>query len=218
VPYVPRSNGRVAETIIPINMVSAAQKALDKLENSVGNIDQFVAQRLGYDSPEKLWEYFYAEQVDAIALAFHQRDQGNIFLNGDQTGNGKGRFGAANILDAHRQGYIPVFVTQKSNLYNAMLNDLADIGRPGFRVFATDNNLRLNLDDGRRLVTGSVADQTAEMQRLMQQGLGRSTRRFLRHTRSCRRLGRRNHYGGNSFGQLPIGPYSFSTNPMRRAG
>jgi C-terminal domain on Strawberry notch homologue/P-loop containing NTP hydrolase pore-1/Toprim-like/Protein of unknown function (DUF3991)/MutS domain I len=172
VPYVPRSNGRVAETIIPINMVSAAQKALDKLENSVGDIDQFVTQRLGYDSPEKLWEYFYAEQVDAIALAFHQRDQGNIFLNGDQTGNGKGRFGAANILDAHRQGYIPVFVTQKSNLYNAMLNDLADIGRPGFRVFATDNNLRLNLDDGRRLVTGSVADQSAEMERLMQQGLG----------------------------------------------
>jgi hypothetical protein len=172
VPYVPRSQGPVAETIIPTNMVSAAQKALDNLERSVGNVDEMVAQRLGYDSTEKLWEYFYAEQVDAIALAFHQRDQGNIFLNGDQTGNGKGRFGAANLIDASRQGLIPVFVTQKPNLYNAMLNDLSDIGRPGFRVFATDNKLSLNLDDGRRLITGNAGDQEAEMLRIMQQGLG----------------------------------------------
>ncbi len=172
VPYIPRSQARSAETIIPMNMVSAAQKALDNLERSVGNIDEMVAQRLGYDSTEKLWEYFYAEQVDAIALAFHQRDQGNIFLNGDQTGNGKGRFGAANLIDACRQNLIPVFVTQKPNLYNAMLNDLSDIGRPGFRVFATDNKLSLNLDDGRRLITGNAGDQEAEMLRIMQQGLG----------------------------------------------
>ncbi len=173
VPYIPRSQGRIGETIIPTNMAAAAQKALDKLESAVGNIDVFVQQRLGYDSPEQLWRHFYAEQIDAIALAFHQRDQGNIFLNGDQTGNGKGRFGAANILDAQRQGYIPVFVTQKPNLYNAMLNDLADVGRPSFRVFATDNKLKLTLDDGRRLVTGSAADQEAEMQRIVEQGLGR---------------------------------------------
>jgi C-terminal domain on Strawberry notch homologue/Toprim-like/Protein of unknown function (DUF3991)/P-loop containing NTP hydrolase pore-1/MutS domain I len=172
VPYIPRSQARSAETIIPMNMVSAAQKALDNLERSVGNVDEMVATRLGYDSKEKLWEYFYAEQVDAIALAFHQRDQGNIFLNGDQTGNGKGRFGAANLIDASRQNLIPVFVTQKPNLYNAMLNDLSDIGRPGFRVFATDNKLSLNLDDGRRLISGNAGDQEAEMLRIMQQGLG----------------------------------------------
>jgi C-terminal domain on Strawberry notch homologue/Toprim-like/Protein of unknown function (DUF3991)/P-loop containing NTP hydrolase pore-1/MutS domain I len=172
VPYIPRSQGRSAETIIPMNMVSAAQKALDNLERSVGNVDEMVATRLGYDSKEKLWEFFYAEQVDAIALAFHQRDQGNIFLNGDQTGNGKGRFGAANLIDASRQNLIPIFVTQKPNLYNAMLNDLSDIGRPSFRVFATDNKLSLNLDDGRRLITGGAVDQEAEMLRIMQQGLG----------------------------------------------
>ena len=170
VPYVPRSQGRIAETIIPTNMAAAAQKALDRLERNIGDIDAFVQNRLGYDAKEQLWQYFYAEQIDAIALAFHQRDNGNIFLNGDQTGNGKGRFGAANLIDASRQGYIPVFVTQKSNLYNAMLNDLTDVGRPGFRVFATDNNLKLKLDDNRRLVTGSTADQETEMLRIMQDG------------------------------------------------
>jgi hypothetical protein len=170
VPYVPRSQGRIAETIIPTNMAAAAQKALDRLVRNIGDIDEFVQNRLGYDAKEQLWHYFYAEQIDAIALAFHQRDNGNIFLNGDQTGNGKGRFGAANLIDASRQGYIPVFVTQKSNLYNAMLNDLTDVGRPGFRVFATDNNLKIKLDDGRRLVTGSTADQETEMLRIMQDG------------------------------------------------
>ncbi len=172
VPYVPRSKARIAETIIPTNMAAAAQKALDNLERAVGDIDEFVMHRLGYDSTEQLWRYFYAEQIDAIALSFHQRDQGNIFLNGDQTGNGKGRFGAANLIDAFRKGFIPVFVTQKSNLYNTMLNDLADVGKTDFRIFATDNGLRLKLDDGRRLTTGTAAEQEAEMRRIMQEGLG----------------------------------------------
>jgi P-loop containing NTP hydrolase pore-1 len=172
VPYIPRSQGRIAETIIPTNMAAAAQKALDKLEQAVGDIDEFVQSRLGYDSKEQLWQHFYAEQIDATALSFYQRDRGNIFLNGDQTGNGKGRFGAANLIDASRQGFIPIFVTQKSNLYNSMLNDVADIGRANFRVFATDNNLKIRLDDGRRLTTGNIAEQEAEMRRIMQEGFG----------------------------------------------
>jgi hypothetical protein len=154
-------------------MAAAAQKALDMLEHTVGDLDTFVRQRLDYDSNEQMWQYLYAEQIDAIALALHQRDRGNIFLNGDKTGNGKGRFGAANLVDAARQGHIPVFVTQKANLYNSMLTDLADIGKPGLRVFATDNNLTLELEDGRRLTTGDAADQEAEMRRIVQQGLGR---------------------------------------------
>ncbi|MEO0825343.1 MAG: strawberry notch C-terminal domain-containing protein [Cyanobacteria bacterium J06642_9] len=171
VPYLPRSQGRSPKTLIPTNMAAAAQSALTQLERQRGDIDEFVCQRLGFDTKAQLWEVLYAEQIDALALAFHQRDQGKIFLNGDQTGNGKGRFGAANILDAQRQGYIPVFVTQKPNLYNSMINDLADIGRRGFRPFVTNNNLTLKLDSGRKLKTLSALDQEAEMLRIMQQGL-----------------------------------------------
>jgi C-terminal domain on Strawberry notch homologue/Toprim-like/Protein of unknown function (DUF3991)/MutS domain I len=71
-------------------------------------------------------------------------------------------------------GFPPNLLNQQKiyrwNLYNAMLNDLADVGRPGFRVFATDNKLKIKLDDGRRLVTGSAADQETEMLRIMQDG------------------------------------------------
>ncbi|MCG8366677.1 MAG: strawberry notch C-terminal domain-containing protein [Pseudanabaenales cyanobacterium] len=172
VSYVPRSQGHSPDTLIPTNMAAAAQKALDRLEKRRGDLDEFVFQRLGYDSKAKLWDVLYAEQIDALALAFDQRDNGKIFLNGDQTGNGKGRFGAATIIDAQRQGYIPVFVTQKPNLYNSMLNDLADIGRPGFTPFVTNNTLTLKLDNGGKLKTFSALDQEAEMLRIMQQGLG----------------------------------------------
>ena len=182
IPYIPRSKGQSAYNLIPTNMAAAAQIALDHLEQDVGNIDEFVCQRLGYDSTEHLWRYFYAEQIDAIALAFHQRDRGMIFLNGDKTGNGKGRFGAANIVDAARQGYIPVFVTQKANLYTSMLTDLADIGKPRMRVFATDNKLTLDLEDGRQLVTGDIAAQTEQMQHIMQQGLGSYDAIFTTYT------------------------------------
>ncbi|MDX2241464.1 MAG: strawberry notch C-terminal domain-containing protein [Leptolyngbyaceae cyanobacterium bins.302] len=168
--YLPRSQGRSPGTLIPTNMATAAQLALDKLEQQQGDIDEFVRQRLGYESKEELWKYLYAEQIDAVALAFHQRDRGKVFLNGDQTGNGKGRFGASNIVDAINQGYIPVFVTQKPNLYTSMLTDLADIGKPGVRPFMTNNNLSLTSSDGQRLRTGSPAEQDAEMLRIMQQG------------------------------------------------
>ncbi|MFG6104868.1 strawberry notch family protein [Leptothoe sp. EHU-05/26/07-4] len=170
VAYVPRSQGTSPGTLIPANMAAAAQTALDNVEQHRGNIDEFVCQRLGYDSTEAMWRVLYAEQIDSLALAFEQRDQGKIFLNGDQTGNGKGRFGAANIIDAQRQGLIPIFVTRQPDLYNAMINDLADIGKPGFTPFLTNNSLTLELDDGRRLRTASSGEQEAEMLRLVQQG------------------------------------------------
>ena len=130
IPYVPRSQGTSPKTLIPANMAAAAQVALQRVEQAHGNIDEFVSQRLGYDSKAAMWQVLYAEQVDSLALAFDQRDRGKIFLNGDQTGNGKGRFGAANLIDARRQGYIPIFVTRQPDLYNAMINE---IGRASCR-------------------------------------------------------------------------------------
>ncbi|WP_232321590.1 strawberry notch C-terminal domain-containing protein [Picosynechococcus sp. PCC 7117] len=168
IPYQPRSQGRSPQTLIPTNMAVAAQKALDVFEAVHGNIDDFVCQRLGYPSKSVMFEVLYAEQIDSLALAFVQKDQGKIFLNGDQTGNGKGRFGAANIIDAQRQGHIPVFVTQKPNLYAAMLEDLADIGQGGMTPFMTNNNEKLILKNGTVLTTGNKASQEAEMFQIAQ--------------------------------------------------
>jgi DNA polymerase I-like protein with 3'-5' exonuclease and polymerase domains/septum formation inhibitor MinC len=167
VAYLPRSQGKSPGTLIPANMATAAQSALDKLENAVGDVDEFVRQRMGYESKAQLWKYLYAEQIDANALAFWQRDHSKVFLNGDQTGNGKGRFCASQIVDTINQGYIPVFVTQKPTLYVSMLADLQDIGKLGIRIFATDSHLKLELPDGSKLRTGNPSQQQEEMQCLL---------------------------------------------------
>ncbi len=171
-PYNPRSQGRSPGTLIPTNMAVSAQQALDRVEQQHGNLDEFVMQRLGMNAKAELWDVLYAEQIDSLALSFDQLSQGKIFLNGDQTGNGKGRFGAASIVDAQRQGYIPVFVTQKPNLYSSMLTDLSDIGRPAMLPFMTNNDLTLKVEDGRKLQTGPALDQELEMTRISRQGLG----------------------------------------------
>ena len=171
-PYMPRSKGRSPGTLIPNNMAVSAQSALNGLEQRHGDIDEFVMGRLGFTSTEQLWNVLYAEQIDSLALAFDQRNKGKIFLNGDQTGNGKGRFGAACIVDAQRQGFIPIFVTQKPNLYSSMMTDLADIGYRDIQPFMTNANLDLKLEDGRKVKTGQLADQTAEMRQIAEKGLG----------------------------------------------
>lgn len=172
VAYIPRSQGRTPGTLIPANMATAAQIALDKLEQTVGDVDAFVQQRLGYESKEQMWRYLYAEQIDANALAFWQRDREKVFLNGDQTGNGKGRFCASQIVDAINQGYIPVFVTQKPNLYVSMLEDLVDIGKPEVRIFTTNSKMALDLPDGTKLKPVSSEHKQAEMQQILERGMG----------------------------------------------
>jgi hypothetical protein len=171
IPYLPRSRGPNSECLVPTNLAAGMQNALDRVERDYGDLDEFVCRELGYDSPEQMWTYLRAEQVDANALAFSQLDRTNIFVNGDQTGNGKGRVAASNLERAKRQGKIPIFITKDKTLFVSMLEDLGDIGRGGYRPFLTPAGLRgknsLKLRDGRTLVTGSTTEQDAEMRRIL---------------------------------------------------
>jgi hypothetical protein len=76
VPYVPKSKGFSTQTLIPFNMASAAQQALELFEQQHGDIDAYLATRLGYGSVEELHQYFSAEQVDASALAISNIERG----------------------------------------------------------------------------------------------------------------------------------------------
>jgi hypothetical protein len=50
VAYVPKSKGFLTQTLIPFNMASAAQQALERFEQQHGDIDEYLAIRLGYGS------------------------------------------------------------------------------------------------------------------------------------------------------------------------
>lgn len=169
VPYTPHSTGNRAGTLVPVNMQTAASNALKHLAEQVGSIDEYVAQKLVYSSTEELHRYFTAEQVDAIALAIHNIEQGSGFILGDQTGVGKGRVVASLIRYAKLSGKMPIFVTKKPDLYADMMRDLADIDFRDFKPFVTNENIRVPLPNGGQLRTGGNTHQQ-EIRALTQSG------------------------------------------------
>ncbi|PSB62819.1 helicase, partial [Chroococcidiopsis cubana CCALA 043] len=172
-PYIPKSEATPVGTLIPANMQASTARALDALEQRVGALDEYAADRLGYGTQEELHRRLSAEQVDACALALSNLEKGSGFVIGDQTGVGKGRVVASIIRYARITGKTPIFVTQNKSLYADMLRDLKDIGMPNFRPFPTDSDLNIPLDDYRSLKTTSRSHQT-EMENFLRTGnLGR---------------------------------------------
>jgi len=127
VTYTPKSSAIAVGTLAPKAMAQSIQDSIDRIESQVGNVDEFVAESLEMD-PDTLREKFSAEQIDALVLAIRNAQEGKGFIIGDQTGVGKGRVVAAMIKYAMINGKIPIFVTEKPNLYSDMIRDLDDIG------------------------------------------------------------------------------------------
>lgn len=150
VQYEPRSKATFAVgTLVPVKMQDAMKKALDSIEKRNGDIDAFVAKSLDYDLDAMLGTdtkpgYFSAEQVDALAMAIDNVGQGKGFIIGDQTGVGKGRFVAAMLRFAEKQGITPIFVTKDPGLFGDMVRDLRDIGedQASSGIFPTNTTLR----------------------------------------------------------------------------
>ena len=127
VSYTPHSQATAVGTLVPKAMAQAIEDSISRVEAQVGNVDEFVAEQLEMD-PETLRDQFSAEQIDALVLAIRNAEEGKGFIIGDQTGVGKGRVVAAMIKYALNTGKIPIFVTEKPNLYSDMIRDLDDIG------------------------------------------------------------------------------------------
>lgn len=152
VSYEPLSmRGKALGTLVPVNMRTSTQEALQTLADKRGSIDGYVANRLGY-KPDELGKYFSAEQIDAIGLAIDNLERGAGFIIGDQTGIGKGRVNAAIIRYAIKTNRIPIFVTEKPNLYGDMYRDLTDIGIEGMlgrdpKMMMTNSGEAIPLND-----------------------------------------------------------------------
>jgi hypothetical protein len=168
-PYVPRSQAPAIGTLIPTNMAAPAQAALDRFEAKYGNIDDFLVGRLGYDDRPDLYQYFSAEQVDGAALAIASIEAGDAFVNGYQTGIGKGRICAAIMRYARNEGKDAIFVTQNAGLYADMIRDTSDIGLTGFNPFLTDNDKKVDFPDGRSIRSAKGEAQTDIMQQIVDQ-------------------------------------------------
>lgn len=157
VPYAPyAARGMALDTLQPANLRQGTEDALKGLEARVGDLDAFVGAELGYQVDAegmffmrdgKKERPFSAEQVDALALAIDNAKKGASLVLGDQTGIGKGRVGAGMLRWAKRQGYIPVFFTEKPDLFGDMYRDLTDIGADKIDYYMTNVGASIPLND-----------------------------------------------------------------------
>lgn len=150
-PYVTRSANKDDGILIPSNMAQPTQDALSKLEDDVGDIDEFVKTELGYKSKKELQNALMGLQIDSVALAINQIKNGGGFIIADQTGIGKGRQAASIIRWAERNGYTPVFMSAKPSLFTDMFNDLEDIGSTNIKPFIMNADGSIKGKNGEKL-------------------------------------------------------------------
>ncbi len=137
--YTPASDIHKLNTNTPDSMGYDLHEALKHLKEAVGNVTDFVCERLQW-SRDQIEERLFAEQVDAVALTiynFEARNQAMII--GDQTGIGKGRVASSIIRYAMVHGMIPVYCTEKDNLFTDNYRDLSDIGCGDLVPFIVNN-------------------------------------------------------------------------------
>lgn len=140
-PYMPESDACFKlKTSVPESMWFDIQKALAEIDRKVRGVDQYVAEKLGYvkenctsdewkEGMQCLCRAFAAEQVDALAMAIYnieEKKQGLICA--DMTGIGKGRVAAGIMRYSVINKIIPVFFTEKPNLFSDIYRDIIDIG------------------------------------------------------------------------------------------
>ena len=70
--YVPKSKGFSTQTLIPLQHGQCRPAGAGAIEQQHGDIDAYLATRLGYGSVSELHQYFSAEQVDASASGHQQ--------------------------------------------------------------------------------------------------------------------------------------------------
>lgn len=140
-PYHPESDACFKlKTSVPESMWFDIQKALAEIDRKVRGVDQYVAEKLGYvkenctneewkEGMQCLCKAFAAEQVDALAMAIYNiEEKGQGLICADMTGIGKGRVAAGIMRYAVINKIIPLFFTEKPNLFSDIYRDIIDIG------------------------------------------------------------------------------------------
>lgn len=128
--YTPAAKGvEMLNTLIPDSMDEGMRSALERLNNALGgDVAGFVCARLKI-SRKQLSQYFKAEQVDSIALAIYNIEaRHEAMVCGDETGVGKGRQAAGIVRYAKENGRLPIFFTEKKNLFSDFYRDAKDTG------------------------------------------------------------------------------------------
>ncbi len=173
VAYNPLSKAPSLEVSTPSGMKQELLDAQTDLESDVGDVDEFVQDRLGYKTKEDLFNAISAEQIDAVALAIRNVERGTGIIIGDSTGLGKGRIGSSMIRYAVKRGLKPIFITEKPNLFTDLYRDLTAIGSGDlvpFMVNAKGEKFNGIYDENGKLIHKAPSMTDRDHKRMIRQG------------------------------------------------
>lgn len=128
VPYQPVSSLPSLGTVMPISLSGETMEAQYKFTEEIPDADQFLIEKLKYNSKIQLSNALGAEQADAVAFAIRQIEKDNGFILADMAGIGKGRVCASILRYAYVNDCLPIFITEADNLFSAIYRDIKDIG------------------------------------------------------------------------------------------
>jgi hypothetical protein len=167
--YIPTSKGKSLNVFTPDSMAYETQLALKQLVKVHGDLDEYVRRKLKYATQQDLFKAVSAEQIDAIALAIHNIENGQGIVVGDKTGTGKGRIGASIIRYGVLNGIRTTFITLKSTLFSDMYRDLVDIASDDLVPFVYNNDLQAEIRDAQNRRVATVKDNTNYSRKSVQQ-------------------------------------------------
>ena len=140
--YTPVSRVRSGNYVVPLSLVNEIQDAMKQLYEEVGDIDNYVMQKLNYNSIEQLEQFYFAEQVDSIAQIIFNIENDQAMIIGHQTGVGKGRIAAGIIRYARENGKLPVFFTRKADLFSDLWRDMIATGSGDYKPFIINKQMQ----------------------------------------------------------------------------
>ena len=111
VPYQPVSSLPNLGTVMPISLSGETMEAQYKFVEEIPDADEYLVQKLKYNSKIQLANAFGAEQADAVAFTIRQIEKDNGFILADMAGIGKGRVCAAVLRYAYVNDCLPIFIT-----------------------------------------------------------------------------------------------------------
>lgn len=125
--YEPISKKPDATTFVPPELFEAQKQAKKTLPATlVKKWDDWVAQEIGFDNKESLWDNFSSEQIDSIGLVIYNFENKKNFIIADETGIGKGRILSGICRWALLHDKKIMFFTEREHLFSDFWRDLND--------------------------------------------------------------------------------------------
>jgi hypothetical protein len=139
--YIPISKGKDGNYVVPASIALELKDYMRQLYEEVGDFDTFAVEKLKLQNLTQLYQYYNAQQIESIVQGIYNAERDNAMIIGHQAGAGKGRIGAGMIRYARENGMTPVFITQKSDLFNDMYRDLYATGSGYYKPFLVNKTV-----------------------------------------------------------------------------